>query len=235
MTGDGQFAVSGHLPFQSVAESAFVDSRKSTDVRSLGADPDTRTEVTLEFTYAGQKYRIIRKAAHERLAKKKNKAGLYDTITDGPEAELYWIGPDGQVQTDHSVIQNKDSVTNKVTEILGVDRPQFMQIAMIAQGDFRKLIDGSTRDREELYRTIFQTERYKRLQDEVKRDFIAISDQSKKAIQDIRDQVVNDVRQQEIQQTDTMTDEQIVEMVENAIRSRPNDFPLLTKYYLNAE
>ena len=55
------------------------------------------------------------------------------------------------------------------------------------------------------------------------------------AMQDIRDQAVNDVRQQEIQQTDTMTDEQIVEMVENAIRSRPNDFPLLTKYYLNAE
>ncbi len=55
------------------------------------------------------------------------------------------------------------------------------------------------------------------------------------AMQDIRDQVVNDVRQQEIQQTETMTDEQIVEMVENAIRSRPQDFPLLTKFYLNAE
>ena len=28
---------------------------------------------------------------------------------------------------------------------------------------------------------------------------------------------------------------QIVDMIENAIRSRPQDFPLLTKYYLNAE
>ena len=162
-------------------------SRKSADVRSLGADTNIRTEVTLEFTYAGQKYRIIRKAAHERLAKKKNKAGLYETTTDGPEAELYWIGSDGQVQTDHSVIKN--AVTSKVEEILGVDRGQFMQIAMIAQGDFRKLIDGTTKDREDLYRTIFQTGRYKQLQDEVKRDFTATSEQSKKAIQDIRDQV----------------------------------------------
>jgi exonuclease SbcC len=165
-------------------------SRKSADVRSLGADPNIRTEVMLEFTYAGQKYRIIRKAPHERLSTRKNKAGLYDTITVGPEAELYWIGPDGQVQTDHSVIQKVDAVTSKVTEILGVNQDQFMQIAMIAQGDFRKLIDGSTKDREGLYRTIFQTGRYKQLQDEVKRDFSAISDQSKKAIQDIRDQVL---------------------------------------------
>ena len=69
-------------------------SRKSADVRSLGADPNTRTEVTLEFTYAGQKYRIIRKAPHERLSTRKNKAGLYDTITVGPEAELYCRTPD---------------------------------------------------------------------------------------------------------------------------------------------
>ena len=43
------------------------------------------------------------------------------------------------------------------------------------------------------------------------------------------------MHQAEIDQTENLSDEQIVEMVENAIRSRPNDFPLLTKYYLNAE
>ena len=188
-TGAGKTTIFDAITYALYGEPS-GSSRKSSDVRSLGADPDTRTEVTLDFTYAGQKYRIIRKAAHERLSRKKNKAGLYDTITDDPEAELYWIGSDGQVQTDHSVIQKGgNAVTKKVTEILGVDRGQFMQIAMIAQGDFRKLIDGSTKDREDLYRTIFQTERYKRLQDEVKRDFSATSDLSKKAIQDIRDQV----------------------------------------------
>lgn len=187
-TGAGKTTIFDAITYALYGEPS-GSSRKNSDVRSLGADPDTRTEVTLDFTYAGQKYRIIRKAAHVRLSKRKNKAGLYDTLTDSPEAELYWIGSDGQVQTDHSVIQKVDAVTNKVTEILGVNHDQFMQIAMIAQGDFRKLIDGSTNDREGLYRTIFQTERYKRLQDEVKRDFIATSDQSKKAIQDIRNQV----------------------------------------------
>lgn len=55
------------------------------------------------------------------------------------------------------------------------------------------------------------------------------------AMQNIKEQVANEVREQEKHQTDTMSDEQIVEMVENAIRSRPQDFPLLTKYYLDAE
>ena len=36
------------------------------------------------------------------------------------------------------------------------------------------------------------------------------------------------------EQAETMSDAQIVEMVENAIRDNPKDFPLLTKYYLNA-
>ena len=43
------------------------------------------------------------------------------------------------------------------------------------------------------------------------------------------------MREEEIRQTQEVSDEAIVEMVENAIRSNPNDFPLLTKYYLNAE
>ena len=38
----------------------------------------------------------------------------------------------------------------------------------------------------------------------------------------------------ETRQTEILTDQQIVDLVENAIRSNPQDFPLLTKYYLNA-
>ena len=43
------------------------------------------------------------------------------------------------------------------------------------------------------------------------------------------------VKERQIEQTETMTNAQIVEMVENVIRDNPQDFPLLTKYYLNAE
>lgn len=47
-------------------------------------------------------------------------------------------------------------------------------------------------------------------------------------LQEIDQQIL----QSEKQQTDTLSDQQIVDLVENAIRSRPQDFPLLTRYYL---
>ena len=47
--------------------------------------------------------------------------------------------------------------------------------------------------------------------------------------------LVQQMREGEIRQTEDVSDEALVEMVENAIRDNPNDFPLLTKYYLNAQ
>ena len=54
-------------------------------------------------------------------------------------------------------------------------------------------------------------------------------------VQNLQAQVENEVREREKAQTDNLTDQQIVDLVEDAIRSRPQDFPFLTKYYLNAE
>jgi hypothetical protein len=46
--------------------------------------------------------------------------------------------------------------------------------------------------------------------------------------------LVSEMRRLETEQTETLTDAQIVDLVETAIRSNPQSFPLLTKYYLNA-
>ena len=39
----------------------------------------------------------------------------------------------------------------------------------------------------------------------------------------------------EMEQTDTVSDDALVDQIEKAIRDNPAEFPLLTKYYLNAE
>ena len=49
-----------------------------------------------------------------------------------------------------------------------------------------------------------------------------------------RESLVAEMRRLETEQTETMSDAQIVELVEKSIRDNPKDFPLLTKYYLNA-
>ena len=61
------------------------------------------------------------------------------------------------------------------------------------------------------------------------------SPEEKLAAENVRRHIQDDVSRMEIEQTESKTDAQIVEMVENVIRDNPQDFPLLTKYYLNAE
>ena len=45
-------------------------------------------------------------------------------------------------------------------EIIGINKNQFSQIAMIAQGDFRKLLNCETNERSKIFRKIFKTEPY---------------------------------------------------------------------------
>lgn len=86
--------------------------------------------------------------------------------TKKAEAEL--IYPDGQ-----QPVAKMGAVTKAVTELMGLDYKQFTQIAMIAQGDFQKLLIAGTADRGDIFRQIFHTEIYQalqgRLRDEEKR------------------------------------------------------------------
>ena len=61
---------------------------------------------------------------------------------------------------DGSVITKIKEVSAKVEEIIGINKNQFSQIAMIAQGDFRKLLNCETNERSKIFRKIFKTEPY---------------------------------------------------------------------------
>lgn len=63
-----------------------------------------------------------------------------------------------------TVVSKTNEVTAKIEEILGVDKNQFSQIAMIAQGDFRKLLNCDTKERKEIFRKIFKTEPYSQIE-----------------------------------------------------------------------
>ena len=64
------------------------------------------------------------------------------------------------VMPDGSVITKIKEVSAKVEEIIGINKNQFSQIAMIAQGDFRKLLNCETNERSKIFRKIFKTEPY---------------------------------------------------------------------------
>ena len=59
-------------------------------------------------------------------------------------------------------------VTAEVTRLLGVNREQFAQIAMIAQGDFLRLLLADTKNRQAIFRDIFGTGIYQIFQEGLK-------------------------------------------------------------------
>ena len=121
-------------------------------LRSTFADLDTPTEVKLTFEYNGQVYKVERNPKYERRAKK----GEGTTIQN---ADATLTKPEG------SVITQESKVTAAVTELLRIDRDQFSQIVMIAQGEFRKLLMSDTTSRQDIFRKLFKTEYYKTLQE----------------------------------------------------------------------
>ena len=138
------------------------DNRETSMFRSKYADAETPTEVELYFTCKGKEYYIKRNPEYDRL--KKSGDGF---TTEKANAELKM--PDGKVVT------KVKEVDSAVVEILGVDRNQFTQIAMIAQGDFLKLLLASTDERKKIFQKLFKTQNYYILQEKLKAESGALS------------------------------------------------------------
>ena len=142
-TGAGKTTIFDALTFALYGE-ASGGSREPAMLRSKYADPDTPTEVELVFAYGEKIYTVRRNPEYERPAKKGG-----GTTIQKADAEL--IYPDGRIVT------KVRDVNNAIHEIIGIDRGQFSQIAMIAQGDFMRLLLADTRDRQAIFREIFRT------------------------------------------------------------------------------
>lgn len=123
--------------------------------RSEYAQPDTPTFVELVFSYGGKTYTVRRNPEYKRPSKRG--AG---SVVQKADAELRL--PDGRLVT------KSREVTREINRIIGLDRSQFSQIAMIAQGDFLKLLLADTKSRQEIFREIFKTRFYMTFQDRVK-------------------------------------------------------------------
>lgn len=131
--------------------------RNPSNFRSKYCKDETKTFVALEFENNGKKYSIKRNPSYEKP--KKRGSG---TTTESAGAEL--ILPDG------SIITGSSDVNRKIKEIIGVDSVQFSQIAMIAQGDFRKVLFAGTEERRKIFSKLFGTEIFQDLQERLKQD-----------------------------------------------------------------
>lgn len=166
-TGAGKTTIFDAITFALYGE-ASGENRESAMFRSKYAAPETPTEVELTFENLGEVYTVKRNPEYERP-----KTRGEGTMTQKPDATL--VMPDGRV------ISKVKEVNAAIKEILGIDRNQFSQIAMIAQGDFLKLLLAETTDRQKIFREIFKTGPYQVLQERLKSESGTLARQCEEA------------------------------------------------------
>ena len=153
-TGAGKTTIFDAIAFALYGQPS-GEVREARSLRSKYAEPRTPTFVELEFLCGGKRYTVRRNPAYDR-PKQRGEGATFQN----PDASLVY--PDGRLAVSPRVVDPA------IRELLGVDREQFGRIAMLAQGEFQKLLLADTRDRMEIFRHIFDTGRYARLQTRLK-------------------------------------------------------------------
>lgn len=153
---------------------------RTTDMlRSKYANADTATFVELTFVFKDKTYIVRRNPEYLRPSKR----GEGRFTKESAKAQL--------TMPDKEVITGLVSVNNKIIEIIGLNKNQFSQIAMLPQGEFMRLLLADTKQRIEIFREIFDTESYLLLQDRIKRDanelYRLVSDYKKSMAQYVAD------------------------------------------------
>ena len=174
-TGAGKTTIFDAITYALFGE-ASGDSREPSMLRSKYASADAPTYVELTFHHKDSTYTVKRIPGYTRA--KSRGTGLTAQVAT---AELLY--PDG-----HSVTKLKD-VNQAIRDIIGLNREQFSQIAMISQGDFRKLLQAGTEERQKIFRDIFRTGFYVLLQSKLKDRAAEVGRETSDAARSIRQYV----------------------------------------------
>ncbi len=159
-TGAGKTTIFDAIVFALYGEaSSSRNVKNGTELHSQFAAPGTEPYVELTFSdgsYEGADVYTVRRNPRYMRAKKKGTGVI-------PEAEkVSLIMPDG---TEYPSKETNE----KLLEIVGLSKEQFMQVGMIAQGEFMELLRAKSADKKEIYRRLFGTELYQQIGDELDR------------------------------------------------------------------
>ena len=163
-TGAGKTTIFDAMVFALYGEaSSGANKKDGAELQSQFAELSKEPYVELEFSErdsAGSGiYTVRRSPRHLRLLKRKTKNPYKE------EKETVALTfPDGTVREG-----NVARVNAKIEEIVGLTKSQFMQVAMIAQGEFMDLLRAKSSDKKLIFRKLFGTELYQKLADELDR------------------------------------------------------------------
>ncbi|MCG9698860.1 SMC family ATPase [Vibrio natriegens] len=163
-TGSGKTSILDAICFALYGETT-GNERQGIQMRCDLATADLPTEVTLDFSLHGKVYRVTR--APEQEAPKARGDGM---TVKKHTASLYELGDSEKLITSKTT-----QVKTEITNIIGLTETQFRQVMVLPQGKFRELLLASSKEREEIFGQLFQTDIYKKIEYALKDKASAIS------------------------------------------------------------
>ena len=130
-------------------------------MKCLSAAEDAVCRLEFAFQVGTQSFRIERTPEQQRLSlrgggttKQTHTATLYET-TEG---------------TDHVLATKLGDVSDRILGILGLSAEQFCQVVLLPQGRFERMLKAQAQEREPVLQVLFQTDRYRAIQDRLAAD-----------------------------------------------------------------
>jgi len=141
-TGAGKTSIFDAVSYALYGEGSGEDRTKAKCFRSQLADEKGEMEVSLDFEVRGELFHVRR----VETAKGLNKA--YFSSEADPEKLFVKIR----------------EVNDEIEKIIGLNLDQFKKIVMIPQGEFREFLTAGTKDKSDILKKLFSTEKYEQLQ-----------------------------------------------------------------------
>lgn len=139
------------------------------------------TAVSFTFEQNGKEY-SVRRTIH--FPKRRGKADTYGN----PKPEASLLLPDG------NPIKGADKVSEKIEEILGLNKEQFRQIVMLAQGDFKKFLKSDSNAKSEILGKLFDNSLYIRYRELVTGAAVLLNEERNRSSERIRTAMENTFR-----------------------------------------
>ncbi|WP_456155873.1 AAA family ATPase [Veillonella sp.] len=157
-TGAGKTSILDAMVYALYGEPS-GEVRKTDAIRSDFAEPHRMTRVDFSFAIGDAQYRVER--LPKQLVAKKRGTGMREQNASATVYEM----KDGEWKV---IATSAAAIRDTVQRIIGFRKDQFLQVVLLPQGEFRKLLVASTSEREELLHTLFRTEIYRKLQEALK-------------------------------------------------------------------
>jgi len=157
-TGAGKTSILDAMVYALYGEPS-GEVRKTDAIRSDFAELDRMTRVDFSFAIGDAQYRVER--LPKQMVAKKRGPGMREQNASATVYEM----KDGEWKV---IATSAAAIRDTIQRIIGFRKDQFLQVVLLPQGEFRKLLVASTNEREELLHTLFRTELYRKLQEALK-------------------------------------------------------------------